>query len=255
MGIPTSIALPTDEGMAISIIGESFPPLHAFEAILLALTLHPVRKLSQCQVDRFFWEGIRALSPKQQDWDSLSQTQFQGWARLVPKGHEVRESENLAKALLQLWERQEADKLFFPEPQRPFLPSLPPETSFFWQDHVCDAELCCMLRPGWPARWVPLGQGDDVEHLSVLNCISNIWGTDPVVTICVRARQADDPGTILVDEVTNETVDQRLVLCEGTPAEDRAHGLSSAWVGLRGARIAHVQVQDTRVELQRSGFG
>ena len=59
MGMPMDWIIPEDEGEAASILGESFPPLHAFEALLLALTMHPDRQLSQQQTDAYFRDGLK----------------------------------------------------------------------------------------------------------------------------------------------------------------------------------------------------
>ena len=154
MGISMQTILPHDESAAISLIGESFPPAHAFEAILLAVTLHPARQLTQDQVDALFREGVCKLAPERLLWEQHAQVHFQGWAKLVPLGHESSESRNLARAVQNLWGQHEAGKIRFRDPQHQEVhQALPLEVSFFDKEPTCEGELCCTLSPGWPPRW------------------------------------------------------------------------------------------------------
>ena len=103
MGMTMSIVLPENEEDAISLVGESFPPAHAFEAILLALSLHPRRPLSQAQVDAYFKAGLHALRPEPMQWEDVIQVQFQGWSSLAYRGQQVNHAANLAIAVQQMW--------------------------------------------------------------------------------------------------------------------------------------------------------
>ena len=70
--------------------------------------------------------------------------------------------------------------------------------------------------PRLASQMVSLSLWDDVTHPWVVKLLSETWGTDPMVTICVQAAHAEDPQTILVAEVTNASMSKRLVLLEGT---------------------------------------
>ena len=218
MGVDLNIALPADEGAAISIIGESFPPIHAFEALLLALTLHPARQLTQSQVDDFFSIALSSLAPKDPHWDMLTQVQYQGWAKLCVKGQEEREQSNLARRVHLSWQQNAPGSLAFLE-QHGLLFSQAPskEVSYFSMEVPCDAEMHCSLRPGWPPRWIPLGQDDELEQWHVLQYVAEVWGTDPWITLAVHANDVYKPRVILVDEVQQSTVTKRLVLCDTAP--------------------------------------
>ena len=214
LGIDMGIILPAEEHVAISVIGESFPPLHAFEALLLALTLHPARPMTQSQVDNLFWSGLQHLSPKDPCWDTLSQVQYQGWAKLCVKGREEREQSNLARLVQQLWKQQSMGCISFVETCLAHSHALPKEASYFYQEAAADTEMQCTLRPGWPARWIPLSLDDGVSQWHVVQYVAEVWGIDPWVTLAVRAKGPQNPRIILVDEIADETVSMRLVMCE-----------------------------------------
>ena len=215
MGLSLDVAIPEEEEVAISLLGESFPPAHAFEALLLSLSLHPQRLMSQQHVDDLFQRATELLSPQPVEWNQMTQVTFHGWSRLVCKGMEFHEGCNLAGAVQMLWKVEHRYGLYFHGPP-PVTLCQPPasEGSYFdydEHDESCQVRIC---RPGWPSRWVPLPQGSQTELEECIHFLSGLWNTDEAVTTAVWASDAMHRGVALLDEVTCETVPMRLILSD-----------------------------------------
>ena len=212
MGLPVSSIIPRDEEEAISLIGESFPPAHAFEALLVALTLHPDRVMDQCQVDSFFQAGIQNLRPPTMAWESMTQISFQGWSKLVCRDTMSRELANLSWLVQSIWRTFQPGRLCFLSCNMPLAKvSMPVEKAFFEADEGPDSMDFKTYCPGWPPRWISLDPDDEVSHTNVVNAIADIWGLDSYVTLCVHATLADDPFSLVVDEISGDKVGKRLV--------------------------------------------
>ena len=219
MGMPLTLAIPEEEETAVSLIEKSFPPAHAMEALLVALALHPHRPLSQQAVDAFFNQALQELRPREICWDHMTQVSFQGWARLVPKGMEAREGQNLAAVIQGLWTQEDRQKISFPAPALIVWPQPPPnEKSFFAENPEPEPELHLVLRPGWPSKHVCLMPESSLEDYGVVRALANLWGLDVNVTIATWAKMACGPKVILVDELTQRTTYMRLVYCDELPA-------------------------------------
>ena len=222
LGMPLSITLPADEEAAVSIICESFPPAHAFEAMLLALSIHPHKQMTQQQVDSLFLEGVWQLAPSKVDWSLLEQVEYQGWARLTCKGMEFHESCNLAAAVQKLWKDEHRQALYFPGPCTPIM-SQPDERekSFFHVEDMADHVTCRVLRPGWPPRQIVLQNPDDWEEPYVQRALANMWSLDKKLTVVARAQHLRGQPTFLVDEVISTNIYKRLVFVDGLMGEAR----------------------------------
>ena len=219
MGMPLTLTIPEEEETAVSLIGESFPPAHAMEALLVALALHPHRPLSQQAVDAFFNQALQELRPREICWDHMTQVSFQGWARLVPRGMEAREGQNLAAVIQGLWTQEDRQKIPSRAPALMVWPQPPPnEKSFFVENPEPEPELHLVLRPGWPSRHVYFMPDSSLEDYGVVRALANLWGLDVSVTIATWAKMACGPKVILVDELTQRTTYMRLVYCDELPA-------------------------------------
>ena len=212
MGMSPNLTIPADEGDAVAILGESFPPAHAFEAILLALSLHPHRIMSQSHIDSLFQLGIEDLSPRIVDWAQMDQVACRGWARLVCKGMEPQEGRNLEMTVQSLWQAQSRGSLLFKDMGSHNVPNSPPaERTFFHCEEDEKAVLCKVCRPEWPAVHIMLPCLLDGDLPSFLRVLADIWSLDDKMTVLVQAKAAKGQTVLLIDEVSSVTVPQRLV--------------------------------------------
>ena len=204
-GLPMDLILPEDEESAVALIGESFPPAHAFEAVLLALSLHPQRPMNQAQVTAFFEAGIPNLSPPVDPWLHVDQVDFQGWAKLVTKDSAQVEAANLSCVVQTFWKTAQGERLsFFPVPSFVPVQAPPSERSFFSVEEEDSLVYYKTLCPGWPPRWIALLAEEEVEQHHILCLIANLWGKDPATSVMALAVHADEPCTVLIDEVPSK---------------------------------------------------
>ena len=217
LGASLDLVIPRDEADAISLIGESFPPLHALEAILLALSLHPDRRMTQQEIHSLFQSGLCALSPERVPWSHMTQVHFQGWCRLVCAASREQEEHNLASAVQHMWQTQGFCKIGFGA-SFPVVHSndLPDERSFFQVEAAEDHVWVKTLRPGWPPRWTVLCHDEDSECSHVRDVLASMWGTDPLTTVFAWATAASEPHTLVIDEIATPAKSyMRLVLLQG----------------------------------------
>ena len=216
MGLPMGTIIPEDEESAISLIGESFPPSHAFEAIIVAFTLHPDRSFDQCQVDSFSQAGLDCLRPKAMKWEDMTQVNFQGWAKLAVADLALQEAQNLSWVVQSMWRAYHEGRLSFRDQPILITPQPPPnESSFFHVEPGPESIQFRSLAPECPPRWLSMHPDDDPESYHVLLEVAHMWGFEASVTVCVHARFARDPCTLLVDELSHHKIGKRLVLCQG----------------------------------------
>ena len=137
MGMSLDATIPQDGETAVSLLGESFPPAHAFEPILLALSLHPHRAMREQHVDDLFQRAVCTLCPQAAEWSQMAQIAFQGRSRLVYKGMEFQEGCNFAGAFRQPRKEEQRRRLYFPGPEFSVIGQPPaPERSFFTCEDV-----------------------------------------------------------------------------------------------------------------------
>ena len=244
MGMSMDYVLPASEADAITLWGESFCPVHAFQALLLALASRPKDPWSQDMVDARFRAGVGFLTPGQLNWKDLEQIQCEGWAQLVCAS----QAEAAMSVLVENVER--AKKHFVGKHQlddlgRSKLLQACVIHAFEEESTSCDASahvLVKILRPHHVDKWtllpVPIAESD---RESVLQHIAGVLGTDPAVTLFQEpSAHPRWERTLLADEVVGEHVSKRLILIDCMLPVARwlpARVEGEDFVGLTGQRV------------------
>ena len=261
MGAALDTVLPCDEASAVSLLGESFPPAHAFEGILLALAIHPERAVTQCEVDAYFHAGIRSLSPVEVDWDEMTQVVCQGWSKLVLRDVQPAEECSFSVAIQHMWATQGIYRVSFPcMGPVVHINELPEEGPFFSTESDYGLAHVRLLRPGCPPRCITVAGEDDLNHNRGTVFLATLWDIDPKCTVHVMVRKAVGCKTILVDEATpQKRASMKLVMRDGLlrhalwwPAETALHDVVSS-LGLQAGeevRLNGELLQETRICVQ-----
>ena len=132
MGMPMQIVLPQPEDAAISLLGQTFPPVYAFLGMAQALALRPEDPWTQDRLNECVAQGIMDLAPRRVEWEALTEVGFQGWVILATEHEKECVCDTLARRVMSMW----PDKILCTLCLRDPIPEVhgnepPAEVSFF----------------------------------------------------------------------------------------------------------------------------
>ena len=219
LGMPMTMCVPWDEQDAISLLGESFPPMHALCPLILALANRPEDRWSKDRVDATFWDVSGALSPSPFNWDEMCEVEFGCWARLVPTAHAERGEQSLTTAILHYRTFLKGSTILSSLMKPTCLSRDPPsEQSAFEEEQCLDAMQAIAFRPGFGCITLPVCVlGQEPDDNDVLKGALRVWCLDEPIVVVQRVGDSLELRYV-VDEVVGANVYKRIVLLEGLPA-------------------------------------
>ena len=211
MGMSMQTILPCSEEYAISLLGQSFPPVYAFLGVAHALALRPEDSWSQSHLEEVINHGISRSTPEHIQWDQMHEVLFHGWAALVQEHSAESRWQELQHSVISMWPKHVM------KPPRPMNPLVhgnetPEEGPYFYEEER-PVHCLTVCRPHWPNKTLTVT--DELSQMPahvVQRLVAALWDEAPAATVCYEARSEACLPVLLMDVVTCKTVDKCLVL-------------------------------------------